>query len=64
MSDLKSKLPSFKDVCQIAEKLYKDIRSSVNEIIIDYKKKQHHSKPEEPNHPNKPESDSETKDNK
>lgn len=39
MSDLKSKLPDMKEVGSIATKLYKDLRTSVTEIIHDYKKK-------------------------
>jgi len=39
MSDLKSKLPDMKEVGSIATKLYKDLKTSVSEIIHDYKKK-------------------------
>jgi len=39
MSDLKSKLPDFKEVTSMATKLFKDVKTSVSEIIGDYKKK-------------------------
>lgn len=39
MSDLKSKLPDLNELSSIAGKLYKDIKTSVVEIIDDYKKK-------------------------
>lgn len=39
MSDLKSKLPDFKELGEMTKKLYKDIRSSVSEIIDTYKQK-------------------------
>lgn len=37
MSDLKSKLPDFKELASMTSKLYKDIKTSVGEIIHDYK---------------------------
>ncbi len=39
MSDFKSKLPDLKELGSITGKLFKDLKSSVNEIIKDYKKK-------------------------
>lgn len=39
MSDLKSKLPDLNELGSMAGKLYKDLKTSVVEIIDDYKKK-------------------------
>lgn len=39
MSDLKSKLPDLAEVGSMASKLYNDLKTSVCEIISDYKKK-------------------------
>ena len=39
MSDLKSKLPDLNELGSMAGKLYNDIKTSVVEIIGDYKKK-------------------------
>jgi ppGpp synthetase/RelA/SpoT-type nucleotidyltranferase len=39
MGDFKSKLPDFKEIGSIASKLFKDVKTSVGEIIQDYKKK-------------------------
>ena len=39
MSDLKSKLPDLKELGEIGGKLFKDIKTSVCEIISTYKKK-------------------------
>ena len=39
MSDLKSKLPDMNEIGSMAGKLFKDVKSSVMEIIDDYKKK-------------------------
>lgn len=39
MGDFKSKLPDFKEVTSMATKLFKDVKTSVCEIIEDYKKK-------------------------
>lgn len=39
MSDLKSKLPDLKELSCMASKLFKDVKTSVSEIIDDYKKK-------------------------
>ena len=39
MSDLKSKLPDLKEITEIGSKLFKDIKTSVCEIISTYKKK-------------------------
>ena len=39
MSDLKSKLPDLNELGSMAGKLYNDLKTSVCEIIDDYKKK-------------------------
>ncbi len=39
MSDMKSKMPDLKELGQITSKLFKDIKTSVTEIIDDYKQK-------------------------
>ena len=39
MSDLKSKLPDLKELGEITGKLFKDLRTSVSEIISNYKEK-------------------------
>lgn len=39
MSDFKSKLPDFKELSSMTSKLYKGIKTSVEEIIQDYKQK-------------------------
>ncbi|KTD18887.1 hypothetical protein [Legionella jordanis] len=39
MNDFKSKLPDFKELSSFANKLFKDVKKSVTEIIDDYKKK-------------------------
>ena len=39
MSDFKSKLPDLKEFNEITGKLFKDIKTSVTEIIDNYKKK-------------------------
>ena len=39
MKDFKEKLPDFKEITAIAGKFYKDVKTSVCEIINDYKKK-------------------------
>jgi len=39
MSDLKSKLPDLNELGSMAGKLFKDIKSSVCEIMDDYKQK-------------------------
>jgi hypothetical protein len=43
MSDMKSKLPNFEEVTQIAGKLFRDLKNSVSEIMTDYKKKRDHT---------------------
>jgi hypothetical protein len=43
MSDLKSKLPDLNELGSMASKLYKGIKGSIDEIIVDYKKK--HAEP-------------------
>lgn len=50
MSDLKSKLPDLDELSTMAGKLYKDIKTSVCEIIDDYKLK-HPDVPEDLNTP-------------
>ena len=39
MSDFKSKLPDFKELSSMTSKLFKGIKTSVEEIIKDYKEK-------------------------
>lgn len=39
MGDFKSKLPDFKELGEITSKLFKDFRSSINEIVAAYKEK-------------------------
>ena len=39
MGDFKSKLPDLKEVMQITGKLFKDLKTSVGEIVSDYKQK-------------------------
>lgn len=39
MSDKKSSLPDFKEISSITGKLFKDIKTSVGQIIQDYKSK-------------------------
>lgn len=39
MSDFKSMLPDFKELASMTNKLYKGLKSSVEEIIHDYKEK-------------------------
>lgn len=39
MNDFKSKLPDLKELGSMTEKLFRSIKSGVNEIIEDYKKK-------------------------
>lgn len=39
MSDFKSKLPNLKELGEMTGKLFKDIKTSVGEIIDDYKQK-------------------------
>lgn len=39
MSDLKSKLPDLKELGQMAGKLFKDIKTSLDEIVTSYKEK-------------------------
>ena len=45
MSDFKSKLPDLKEVAEITGKLFKDIKTSVSEIVSSYKQK--HAEPAE-----------------
>lgn len=48
MSDQKSKLPDFKELTSMTSKLFNDLKTSVKEIIHDYKaKRQDVSEPEE-----------------
>ena len=37
MSDLKSKLPDLKELASMTSKLYNDIKTSVGQIVQDYK---------------------------
>ncbi|MDA9272202.1 hypothetical protein N9Q05_02345 [bacterium] len=39
MSDLKSKIPDLNELGSMASKLYKGLKTSIDEIIVDYKKK-------------------------
>ena len=39
MGDFKSKLPDLKELGSMSEKIFKSLKSSVTEIIEDYKKK-------------------------
>ncbi len=39
MSDLKSKLPDLKEISSMANKLFKSLKSTVEEIVHDYKEK-------------------------
>lgn len=43
MSDFKSKLPDLKELGSITGKLFKDIKTSVTEIVKDYKEKREQS---------------------
>jgi hypothetical protein len=52
MSDFKSKLPDFKEVSSMAGKLFKDVKTSVAEIITDYKKKRAETTANEANQAN------------
>lgn len=45
MSDFKSKLPDLKELSSMACKLFNGIKSSVNEIIQDYKEKRAEDEP-------------------
>lgn len=47
MSDFKSRLPDFKELTSMTTKLYKGIKSSVEEIIQDYKQKRAEAEQEE-----------------
>lgn len=38
MADFKSKLPDFKEITSMAGKLFKDVKTSICEIVADYKK--------------------------
>ena len=46
MGDLKSKLPDLNELSSMASKLYKGIKTSIDEIVVDYKKK--HAEPKAP----------------
>ena len=54
MSDFKSKLPDLKEIGLMAGKLFKDIRTSVSEIVETYKEK-HPSPPQAESEETKPE---------
>ena len=45
MSDFKSKIPNFHEITDMAGKLIKDVKHSVDEIVDDYKKKHGESHP-------------------
>lgn len=47
MSDFKSKLPDLKELSSMACKLFNGIKSSVNEIIQDYKEKRAEDEPKQ-----------------
>lgn len=47
MSDLKSKLPDLNEITSITSKLFKDLKTSVSEIIDDYKARREPVKPPE-----------------
>ena len=42
MNDFKSKMPDLKELSSMAGKLFKDVKTSVSEIIDDYKTKREH----------------------
>lgn len=46
MSDSKSKLPDLKELGSMAGKLFKDLKTSVSEIIEDYQKTREQTPPE------------------
>ncbi len=43
VSDLKSKMPDFKEISSMAGKFFKDLKNSIDGIVQDYKKKRHPS---------------------
>lgn len=45
MSDFKSKLPDFKEICSMTSKLFSGIKKSIDEIVEDYKEKRSHEEP-------------------
>jgi hypothetical protein len=49
MSDFKSKLPDFKELTSMGTKLCKDIKSSIEDIMRDYKQKRADSEQSEAN---------------
>lgn len=57
MGDLKSKLPDLNELGAIANKLFKDVKSSISEIITDYKNKHAESEPEKKAEPKKTDKD-------
>lgn len=59
MSDFKAKLPDFKEITAMASKLFKDVKTSVCEIIEDYKQKHPDETPEESAPTEKPEATAE-----
>jgi len=48
MSDFKSKIPNIKELGSMANKLFNGVKSSVGEIIEDYKKNRGNVPPEKP----------------
>lgn len=56
MSDFKSKMPDVNEITTMATKLFKDVRSSVGEIVEMYKQKRATESASEPSvKPSKPE---------
>lgn len=39
MNDSKSKLPDLKEISSMAGKLFRDVKTSITEILVEYKKK-------------------------
>lgn len=48
MSDFKSKLPDFQELTSMTGKLFKGIKTSVEEIIHDYKEKRANAEADKP----------------
>lgn len=48
MSDFKSKMPDFNEISNMATKLFKDVKTSVSEIVDMYKEKRAHESTEVP----------------
>lgn len=56
MSDFKSKMPDFKEITAWANKLFKDVKDSVGEIVDDYKTRRE-QEPPQPKPPVEPKDD-------